>query len=246
MIFQIMDQELLTSGARVPRFMQITVLLQREIIGGQYLPGDRLPPESDLASQLKVAVGTLRKALSELELRGLVERRQGSGTYVKKADDAMPENQAAVYQFFRLERLDGGGFPGAEVLDVNRIGCVNTAKQLHIDPRSKHWRIRRIRTLDQTAVAAEEICIAAKHTRTLNSADLSASLYEHYRKHFNQWIVRVEDSVGCEPAPNWFVPTQKRDCGVVRRVAWNQLDEVTEVSTTWFDTSLCRYTARWS
>lgn len=246
MIFTIMDQEILTSAARVPRFMQLTVLLQREIIGGQYLPGDRLPPESELASHLKVAVGTLRKALAELELRGLVERRQGSGTYVKKADDVLSENQAAVYQFFRLERLEGGGFPGAEVLDIERIACVHTAKQLNLDVRSKHWRIRRIRTLDQTPVAAEEICIAAKHARALNASDLSVSLYEHYRKHFNQWIVRVEDSVGCEPAPNWFAPTQKRDCGVVRRVAWNQTDEIAEVSTTWFDSSLCRYTARWS
>ena len=56
-----MDQDLLTPTARVPRFMQLTMLLQREIIGGQYLPGDRLPPESELANYLKVAVGTLRK-----------------------------------------------------------------------------------------------------------------------------------------------------------------------------------------
>jgi len=241
-----MDQELLTPNASVPRFMQLTVLLQREIIGGQYLPGDRLPPESELASHLKVAVGTLRKALAELESRGLVERRQGSGTYVKKADDFLPENQAAVYQFFRLERLDGGGFPGAEVLDVERIACADKAKQLKIDARSKHWRIRRIRTLDQTPVAAEEICIAAKNARNLSASDLSASLYEHYREHFNQWIIRVEDSVGCEPAPNWFAPVQKRYCGVVHRVAWNQMDRIAEVSTTWFDSSLCRYTARWS
>ena len=246
MIFQIMDQEISTPTVRVPRFMQVTLLLQREIIGGQYLPGDRLPPESELAGHLAVAVGTLRKALAELELRGLVERRQGSGTYVKKADESSPENQAAVYQFFRLEKLDGGGFPGAQVLSVDRVACADTARRLKIDSRCKHWRIRRIRTLDQTPVAAEEICIAAKHARNLDVADLSASLYEHYRQHFNQWIVRVEDSIGCEPAPDWFVSNRKNDCGVVYRVAWNQTDTIAEVSTTWFDPSLCRYTARWS
>ena len=241
-----MDQDLLTPTARVPRFMQLTMLLQREIIGGQYLPGDRLPPESELANYLKVAVGTLRKALAELESRGLVERRQGSGTYIKKADEVLPVNQTAVYQFFRLEKLDGGGFPGAQVLSVERIGCAGIAKRLNIDTRCKHWRIRRIRTLDQKPVAAEEICIAAKHSRNLKPSDLQASLYEHYRKHFNLWIVRVEDSIGCEPAPNWFDQKRKRDCGVVRRVGWNQMDEIAEISTTWFDSSECRYTARWS
>ena len=246
MIFLNMDQDLSNATARVPRFMQLTVLLQREIIGGQYLPGDRLPPESELAGHLNVAVGTLRKALSELESRGLVERRQGSGTYVKKPDDVSPENQAAIYQFFRLEKLDGGGFPGAEVLSVDRIGCADTAKRLNIDVRCKHWRIRRIRSLDQKPVAAEQICIAAKHARTLSASDLSASLYEHYSKHFNQWIVRVEDSIGCEAAPGWFTLKKESVCGVVRRIAWNQLDEVAEASTTWFDPSLCRYTARWS
>ncbi len=241
-----MIQENSPLTASVPRFMQLTELLQREIFGGQYLPGDRLPPESQLASHLNVAVGTLRKAMAELESRGLVERRQGSGTYVKKSDALPPENQAAVYQFFRLERLDGGGLPGAQVLDVDLVACARTAKQLKLDARSKHWRIRRIRTLDQTPVAAEQICIAAKHAKRLRAEDLSDSLYNHYREHFNQWIVRVEDSVGCEPAPGWFNPSSTRDCGVVHRTAWNQLDEVAEVSTTWFDPAQCRYTARWS
>jgi len=238
--------ELIPTHQSVPRFMQLTELLQRAIVGGQYLPGDRLPPESQLAADLGVAVGTLRKALAELESRSVVERRQGSGTYVKKLDDVSAADRRAVYQFFRLERLDGGGLPGATVLDVQMNSCAVMARRLQINPRSKHWRIRRIRTLDQTPVAAEEICIAAKHAKQLSAADLSESLYEHYRRHFNQWVTRVEDSVGCEPGPHWFESVGRRECGVVHRLAWNQHDQIAESSTTWFDPSQCRYTARWS
>jgi len=259
MIFSLIEQEiyrtpfltmanLLSSPTHtsVPRFMQLTDLLQREILGGQYLPGDRLPPESQLAAELGVAVGTLRKALAELESRSVVERRQGSGTYVSKQDSLAEADRAAIYQFFRLERFDGGGLPGATVLNVDLVACPDTARLLGEDARSKHWRIRRIRTLDQAPVAAEQICIASRHAKQLDPNTLSESLYEHYRKTFNQWVTRVEDSVGVEGAPSWFEQVSKRDCGVVHRTAWNQQDEIVEVSTTWFDPAQCCYTARWS
>jgi len=233
----------------VPRFMQLIDLLEREILAGLYLPGDRLPPESSLANQLGVAVGTLRKALAELETRGIVERRQGSGTYVAKPETLPSSERAAVYQFFRLERLDGGGLPGAEVLSVELHACPATARQLQLNSRSKHWRIRRLRTLDQTVIAGEEICIASSHAKKLPPEDLAESLYEHYRLRFNQWVMRVEDTVGCELAPVWLnnaVPHKLTHCGVVHRSAWNQHDRIVEVSTTWFDASQCRYKARWS
>ena len=88
---------------RLPLYVQISELLHREIAAGHWLAGERLPTESKLAQDLDVAVGTLRKALTVLEEDGLLERRQGSGTYVKK-----PPEGGAIYQFFRLELLDGG------------------------------------------------------------------------------------------------------------------------------------------
>ena len=86
----------------LPRHIQITELLQREIAAGRWQHGERLPPESTLAARLGVAVGTLRKSLAELAARGVLQRRQGSGTYVQQR-----EGQRSVYAFFRLERLDG-------------------------------------------------------------------------------------------------------------------------------------------
>jgi DNA-binding FadR family transcriptional regulator len=57
---------------------QIAGLIRR----GEYGPGDRLPPERDLATQLKVSRPSVREALIALEVEGYVEVRVGSGVYV--------------------------------------------------------------------------------------------------------------------------------------------------------------------
>jgi DNA-binding GntR family transcriptional regulator len=52
------------------------------LAGGRYRPGDRLPPEHEVAAMLGVSRGTLRSALGRLEDSGEIVRRQGSGTFV--------------------------------------------------------------------------------------------------------------------------------------------------------------------
>jgi DNA-binding FadR family transcriptional regulator len=57
---------------------QVTDLVAR----GEFKPGDRLPPERDLAKALGVSRPTVREAMIALELAGLVEVRVGAGTFV--------------------------------------------------------------------------------------------------------------------------------------------------------------------
>ncbi|MEV7781371.1 FCD domain-containing protein [Kitasatospora sp. NPDC088351] len=56
--------------------------IHRLIEDGQLAEGDRIPPERELADTWRVSRATVREALRELELRGLVDRRPGRGTIV--------------------------------------------------------------------------------------------------------------------------------------------------------------------
>lgn len=57
--------------------------LENMILEGSLAPGEKLPPERELAKQFEVSRPSLREAIQKLEARGLVTRRQGGGTYVK-------------------------------------------------------------------------------------------------------------------------------------------------------------------
>jgi len=63
-------------------YRQIAEQIRGLIASGEYGVGDRLPPERDLAKQLRVSRPSVREALIALEVEGLVEVRVGSGIYV--------------------------------------------------------------------------------------------------------------------------------------------------------------------
>ena len=84
--------------------------LERAIRDGQVSAGDRLPPERVLSTQLGLSRATVREALHELELKGLVERRQGRGTVV------LETGRAELTQLL-IRRLDSGERDLLEIMD---------------------------------------------------------------------------------------------------------------------------------
>jgi len=61
--------------------------LRAEIVGGRWAVGERIPNEAGLSKMLSVSRGTVREAVRAVVSQGLLETRQGSGTYVKSAVD---------------------------------------------------------------------------------------------------------------------------------------------------------------
>ena len=70
------------AGNKGPRFLQIADALQAAVADGSLTPGDRLPPQRQLAAQLEVDLTTITRAYDEARRRNLLEGRGARGTYV--------------------------------------------------------------------------------------------------------------------------------------------------------------------
>lgn len=225
----------------LPIYLQIVEVIVRDLAAGRLVDGEKLPPERKLAAELNVAVGTLRKALHELEQRGLLERRQGSGNYLRAIADP-----ASVYTMFRLELLEGGGLPTARLISIDRmekpdfLPPFGTSGEAH--------RIRRRRFVGNRFAALEEIWLDAAYAEAIVLPRLSESLYLYYRTQLNLWITRAEDRIGLGAVPGWapddFGLSPGAPIPQVQRISTAQDGEKAEFSYTWFDPAIVRYVAR--
>lgn len=66
----------------LPKYLQIANFIRDQILRGDLRPGDEVPSERALVTQWNVSRPTAARALDALRQQGLVEKRQGSGTYV--------------------------------------------------------------------------------------------------------------------------------------------------------------------
>ncbi|MEM9435849.1 MAG: GntR family transcriptional regulator [Pseudomonadota bacterium] len=224
----------------LPKHMQISEMLVREIAAGRLADGARLKPEREMAAEFGVAVGTLRRALDELTEKGLLERVQGSGNYVRHLPDAR-----SVYTFFRLEVPGGGGLPTAEVLAADPV-----ARPVSLGTEGGEadvLRVRRLRLLDGAPAALEEIWLDMAGAAQLTAADLSESLYLTCQRELGVTVERTEDRVGLSSVPDWghgqLAIAPGAVCGHVRRRGWAG-GRVLEVSETWFDTDRAQFVSR--
>ena len=69
-----------------PAYVQLVNILREQIGKGDFLPGDRLPSESELCKRYQVSPMTVRRSINVLLEQGIVSTIQGSGTYVKAPD----------------------------------------------------------------------------------------------------------------------------------------------------------------
>lgn len=231
----------MANTSALPKYIQVSEMLIREIAAGHLADGARLPPERDMANELDVAVGTLRKALAEMEAKGLLERVQGSGNYIRHRPVI-----DSVYAFFRLELLRGGGLPTAQLLSVDCLP--KPADAPFFGDASNGHRIRRLRHLDGTAIAVEEIWLDGAWTEAISASDLSESLYHFYRHNLGLVITSVEDRVGVAALPSWtpaeFGLPDAATVGFIERVGRDSMNVPTEYSRTWFDPNRARYVSR--
>ncbi|MCP4644215.1 MAG: GntR family transcriptional regulator [bacterium] len=72
----------LTQGSGVPLYLQIVNQVKYLVAAGRLSPGDEVPAIRALAQQLIINPNTVARAYRELEVAGVLSKRQGAGTYI--------------------------------------------------------------------------------------------------------------------------------------------------------------------
>ncbi|MCV0397970.1 MAG: GntR family transcriptional regulator [Rhizobiaceae bacterium] len=139
-----------------PLYVQVRDSLVRRLIEGRWQPGQLIPSEIELAREVGVSQGTIRKALDAMTAENLLVRRQGRGTYV-----AEPEDGRMLFQFFRLTPDRGErAFPTSQVSDLSRSRANKAEREaLELEDGSEVWRISRSRALEARPLISESITL---------------------------------------------------------------------------------------
>jgi GntR family transcriptional regulator len=232
---------------RRPLYARTEALLRRRIAAGEWAPGALIPPEPELAAELGVSPGTVRKALSGLERHRLIERRQGRGTFV-----AAHSSERALFHFFRVvDRADGREAPTSMVLDC-RSGPAEPAeaRALGLAPGEGVHRIERLRALAGRPVMLERILLPA--VRFLGFALpvltlMTDELYVLYQREYGVTIARAEERLAAVAADEAQAARLDLRPGTplleIARIAFDIEDRPVERRITWLDTLNHRYRA---
>ena len=174
-----------------PLYRQVKDLLLGRLSDGSSQPGQMLPSEPEIAADLGVSPGTVRKALDEMTAENLLFRRQGRGTFVARHDD-----ERILFQFFRLVSDTGERRqPESQVLAVSSAAADETAaKGLNIAKGEPVIAIERVRSLAEQPCIHEWIVLPGRlFPRFESREELPNNLYQLYSVKYGLTIARATE-----------------------------------------------------
>ncbi len=136
-----------------PLYLQVKDMLVQRIAGGSWKPGAAIPNEIELSRELGISVGTVRKALDEMEHERLISRRQGRGTFVID----QTSNEHAV-RFSNIRDPNGIRINGDIASSTIVSAAANDSEAHHLQLRVGEpiYRIHRIRSHNEMPFMVEE------------------------------------------------------------------------------------------
>jgi GntR family transcriptional regulator len=174
----------------LPLYQQVRDLLVRRLADGEWQPGKSIPSEYQLARELGVSQGTVRKALDALASEHLLVRQQGRGTFVAEIDE-----QHILFHFFKLRADDGAQrFPTSQVIDVTVAPAgIDERELLALGEGDEVVRIRRLRSLAGETMIFEEISLPGTIFGTFATCELPNNLYGLYASKFGVTVAQVSE-----------------------------------------------------
>lgn len=174
---------ILDRGSAVPLYFQIYQQLLEQIHSGVLQPGQPIPSEPELASSLAVSRMTARQAVKTLCDAGAAYSQRGLGTFVSGNKQVKTSTELLS---FTQETNASGGRPSSRVLEFQEVPAEGEVERaLHLAPKAKVFRLKRVRIADSVPMSIEESFLPAKLCpRLLEVFDPRTSLYQVLTDHY--------------------------------------------------------------
>ena len=184
-----------TGKGSISLYIQIKQLLVDRISHGEWPPGSVIPSEMNLAQELGVSQGTVRKAITDLVENNLLTRRQGRGTFVSNHDV-----DRALFHFFHI--TDNKGLkvmPDSQVLSCRRqMATRKETSALQLPESTQVIRIERVRSIADKPTMIETITLAAASFPDIDAEQgciLPNTLYELYETRYGITIHSADEQL---------------------------------------------------
>lgn len=181
---------------RLPLYARLRDELAARIAASEWPPGFAIPAEQELATAYRVSVSTIRRAIEQLVAEGLLERKQGSGTYVRR-----PSFDGSLFRWFNFEDSAGGGriVPESRLLRRSVVTAPEkVAAQLQLGPERKAVRVLRLRLWQGQTIVTEDLYLPyPRYERfiELSEQDIGPLFYPVYERVFGDLVTAVTDEI---------------------------------------------------
>jgi GntR family transcriptional regulator len=180
-------------AAGMPLYRVVKRSLLRAIESGAFPPGETLPSEAEIAGQMGISIGTLRRAVDELAAEHILVRRQGRGTFV-----ATHNTDRFLFQFFHVERDDGRReAPVVDLVSFERVRADDEpAQALQLRPGEPAIQIENRLRLQGRAVIYDRLTLPATLFKGLTEKrfrERPSTIYQLYQSDFGITVVRAQE-----------------------------------------------------
>lgn len=180
---------------REPLYRGVKQYITDALRAGKWKHGQRIASESQLAARYGVSVGTIRKAVGELEAENILVREQGRGTFVSShTRDYM------LNVFFRLEDREGRKeLPAKELLSMHRGRADRaTAAALGLGPRAPVLEIETLLTIRDRPTVFDRTRLPAFLFSSLTEQqwrDREGTVYGMFQQRFGITVVQLREYI---------------------------------------------------
>lgn len=184
----------------LPLYHQLYEILRGSIDGGEWQPGDMIPPDSELTERYQVSRTTVRQVLDMLVNEGLIYRQRGRGSFV--AHPTVEQTLVRIVSF--TDDMRQRGFtPATQVLSSGLIPApADIARRLEIEPGQELAHLKRLRLAEGEPMSVEESFLVHRYCPSVLDDDYASNPLREALVGYGIRLLHARQTIRAIPAPD--------------------------------------------